>query len=119
MKIAPEIESVDRQEVVARKQLQYRLIGSLRRIAGLTLYEYDLTTGVLSVVDVKRKVEIGLDSRPVFHTQAFQRELCLYVQAMNRENAMKKVRKILRGSGYDITRLFNTEQWTRTRRRSK
>ena len=119
MKIAPEIESVDRQEVVARKQLHYRLVGSMRRIAGLTLYEYDLTTGELSVVDVKRKVEIGLDSRPLFHTQAFQRELCLYVQATNRENAMKKVRRTLRGCGYDITKLFNTEQWTRTHRRSK
>ena len=109
--IVPEIEVKDRQEIVARKQLQYRLVGRLRRIAGLDLWEYDLTTGELSLVDVKREGEIGLDSRPVFHTKAFQRELCVYVQATNRENAMKHVRRYLKEGRYDIRNLFNKDSF--------
>lgn len=111
MKIVPEIEPGVRQEVVAEKQMLWRMIGSLRRIAGLTLYEYDLTTGELSVVELERRVQVGLDGRPIFNTRAQYRELCLYVQATNRENAMKKVRRILRNSNYDISKLFNKDQW--------
>lgn len=81
--------------------------GSIRRIAGLRLWEYDLTTGELAETDLERRVEVGLDTRPVFHTRAVWKELCIYVQATNRDNAMKKVRKALRKSGYDLTKLFN------------
>ena len=111
MKIVPEIEPGIRQEVRAEKHMLWRMIGSLRRIAGLTLYEYDLTTGELSVVELDRRVEVGLDAKPFFHTKAQYRELCLYVQATNRGNAMKKVRRILRDSNYEISKLFNRNQW--------
>ena len=109
MKLDMTPDCVSRQEVVAKKNLQYRLLGSVRRIAGLKLYEYDLTTGFLTMVDVKRTVEIGLDRKPVYKTQAFHRELCLYVQAINEQNAMKKVRKALRESHYDIRNLINVK----------
>ena len=71
----------------------------------------DLTTGELSVVELVRRVEVGLDAKPVFHTQAKYRDLCLYVPATNRGNAMKKVRRILRDSNYEISKLFNRNQW--------
>lgn len=109
MKLVPELETFDRQEVTAKKQLQYRLIGSLRRIAGLNLYEYDLTTGELKKADVNRTVEIGVDLRPVFKNRTVQRELCLYVQALNQENAMKHIRKHLRSCGYNLNRIIKSK----------
>lgn len=109
MRIDPELETVDRQEVAAKKQLQYRLIGSLRRLAGLTLYEYDLTTGELTKADVHRTVEIGVDLRPVFKNRTVQHELCLYVQALNRENAMKHIRKHLRACGYNLNNIIKSK----------
>lgn len=107
MKLDPKLETFERREVVAQRQLRYRLIGSIRRIAGLRLWEYDLTTGELAETDLERRVEVGLDARPVFHTRAVWKELCIYVQATNHDNAMKKVSKALRKSGYDLTKLFN------------
>lgn len=106
MKLAQDPETFDRQEVVAKKKLQYRLIDSVKRIAGLELYEYDLTTGVLSKVQVKREVQVGLDGKPVYKTQAFQRELCLYVQATNEKNAMKKVRRLIHECNYNLLDIF-------------
>ena len=109
MKLVPKLETPDRQEVVAKKQLQYRLIGSLRRIAGLNLYEYDLTTGELKKAYVARTVEIGVDLQPVFHNRTVQHELCLYVQALNEANAMKHVRKHLRACGYNLNRIIKSK----------
>lgn len=107
--IVPDIAPLQRQEVKAQQQRQFRLIGSLRRIAGLQLWQYDLTTGELSVADVKRTVEIGVDLRPVYKNRTVQHELCLYVQALNRENAMKHVRRYLKDSGYDIRKIFKNQ----------
>ena len=109
MKIVPKLETIDRQEVSAKKQLQYRLIGSMRRIAGLHLYEYDLTTGELKKADVARTVEIGVDLNPVFHNKTVQHELCLYVQALNEANAMKHVRKHLRTCGYNLNNIIKNK----------
>lgn len=106
MKLDPKLETFDHQEVVAKKKLQYRLIDSVKRIAGLELYEYDMTTGVLSKVQVKREVQVGLDGKRVYKTQAFQRELCLYVQATNEKNAMKKVRRLIHECNYNLLDIF-------------
>jgi hypothetical protein len=104
--IVPEIAPLQRQEVKARQQREFRLIGSLRRIAGLRLWQYDLTTGELTEADVKRTVEIGVDLRPVYKNRTVQHELCLYDQALNRENAMKHVRRYLKECGYNIKNIF-------------
>ena len=104
--IVPEITPVQRQEVKAQQQRQFRLIGSLRRIAGLQLWQYDLTTGELSVADVKRTVEIGVDLRPVYKNRTVQQELCLYVQATNEKNAIKKVRRLLHECNYNLLDIF-------------
>ena len=107
--IVPEITPAQRQEVKAQQQRQFRLIGSLRRIAGLQLWQYDLTTGELSVADVKRTVEIGVDLQPVYKNRTVQQELCLYVQALNRENAMKHIRRYLKECGYNIRNIFKNQ----------
>ena len=109
--IVPETEVKDRQEVQARRQSEFRLIGRLRRIAGLQLWQYDLTTGELSKADVKRTVEIGVDLRPVYKNRTVQQDLCLYVQALYRENAMKHVRRYLQEARYDIRNLFNKDSF--------
>lgn len=106
MKIAPEILRVNPLEVRAEQASRYRFIGSLRRVRGLILFEYDLTTGQLIRAHTDQYVEVGLDGKPVFHAKSLYRDFCLYVQATNEENAMKKVRKTLRDYKYDIRKLF-------------
>ena len=106
MKLEQEPIFKDRQQVVAEKAPQYRHDGSERRIRGLVVWEYDLTTGELSKADIDRKVEIGIDKRPIYQTSVVRKRLCLYVQALNQDNAMKKVRRLLRDKRYNVKSLI-------------
>ena len=94
--IVPELSRVDMQELVDQQRKEYRLIGSQKHIPGLVLYEYDLTTGELRPADVKTTLSLTVDGKLDSSRKVNSKELCLYVQALNKENAMRKVRTMLR-----------------------
>ena len=94
--IVPELSRVDMQELVEQQRKEYRLIGSQKHILGLVLYEYDLTTGELRPADVKTTLSLTVDGKLDSSRKVNSKELCLYVQALNKENAMRKVRTMLR-----------------------
>ena len=76
--------------------LEISRVGSVRRLPGLKLYEYDLTTGEIREADVQTEATLKLDG-PVGRTgKVDAKELCLYVQALNRENAARKFREMIR-----------------------
>lgn len=72
------------------------MVGSVRRIPGLILFEYDLTTGALSRASMKKEIELNIDGRIGAKSRVDSRDLCLYIQALNEENAMRKVRQLLK-----------------------
>lgn len=90
------IMSATPEEIVAEQRKELSRIGSVRRLPGLKLYEYDLTTGEVREADVQTEATLKLEG-PVGRTgKVDARELCLYVQALNRENAARKFREMIR-----------------------
>ena len=84
------------EEIVAEQRKELSRIGSVRRLPGLKLFEYDLTTGEVREADVQTEATLKLEG-PVGRTgKVDARELCLYVQALNRENAARKFREMIR-----------------------
>lgn len=94
--IVPELSRPEALELVAQQRKEYRLIGSQKHIPGLILFEYDTTTGELRQASVRREVEIGLNGAIGAKHRVDSKDLCLYVQAINKEVAMRKVMQLLR-----------------------
>ena len=95
-KIVPELTRTAAQELVAEQRKEFTLIGSQRRIPGLILFEYDLTTGELRRASVKKELTLQIDGRVGSNNRVDTSELCLYIQALNQENVMRKVKQLLR-----------------------
>ena len=93
--IVPELSRSDAQELVAEQQKQYSLIGSVNRMPGLTLFEYDMTTGELRKADIDTSCVLQMDGGLSYRRKINQKALCLYVQALNEKNALKQVRRLL------------------------
>ena len=94
--IVPELSRTAAQELVDEQRKEYRFIGSHKRIPGLILFQYDLTTGELRQAPMKKEIELTTDGRLNKNNKVEAGALCLYVQALNKENAMRKVRAMLR-----------------------
>ena len=107
--IVPELSRTDALELVAEQRKEFRLIGSQKRLPGLILFEYDLTTGELRRASQTMEIAIGLDGTPSMKTKVGARELCLYVQALNERNAMRKVYNML-GRKSVRKKLLNTRK---------
>lgn len=94
--IVPEISRTEAQELVAEQRKEFRLVGSQRRMPGLILFEYDMTTGELRRADVNRQMELQMNGEVSTKSRVNSRELCLYIHALNAQNAMRKVQQLLR-----------------------
>jgi hypothetical protein len=94
--IVPELTRTAAQELVDEQRKEYRLIGSEKTIKGLILFEYDLTTGELKRASIAKEAVLSIDGRVGANRRVNARDLCLYVQAINEDVAMRKVRKLLR-----------------------
>ena len=87
--------SIAPEELVAEQRKQLH-VGTMRRMPGLRLYEYDLTTGEVREASVEKEASLRLDG-PVGTTgRVDAKELCLYVQALNETVAVRKFRAMLR-----------------------
>lgn len=95
-KIVPELTRTAAQELVAEQRKEFRLIGSQKRIPGLILFEYDLATGELQRASMKKEIEMNLDGTVGAKSRVDSRDMCLYIQAINEQNALRKVKQLLR-----------------------
>lgn len=86
--------------VVAPKpqKQEHRFLGTVIRRTGLTLFEYNSKSKTVQVAEVntqysyrynEKTKKIGVSSR----TSVQVRDGCMYVQALNLKNAIRKVRK--------------------------
>ncbi len=88
-----EVEIVEERQ--QRKEL--RLIGQQRKIRGLTLFEYNEKTKQIQPAKYK-PVSIYIHgfaggSETTETYKCVVNENCIYVQALNKENAMRKINK--------------------------
>ena len=79
------------EELVA-EQRRVLQVGSMRRIPGLRLYEYDLTTGEIREASVETEATLRMNGPIGRSGRVAAKKLCLYVQALNIENARRKFR---------------------------
>ena len=94
--IIPEIKAQDKVEIVAQQQQkkEVKLLGSQRKIPGLILWEYNLNTQTLSIATfIKQNLEYkGENNLPEIRNRVNIKEGCVYFQALNKKNAIKKLR---------------------------
>ena len=90
------LEQVNATELVARRkqQQEFRMIGSQRRIPGLTLWCINLKTGEIKAAPVKRECVVNLKTRqPEYKTRIVIEPNCLYRQCLNRKSFVKRLIK--------------------------
>jgi len=87
------------QQAVTRKAEQkqeYKFHGSVKLHKGCKLYSFNTETLMLEEVKIERKVALSVtDKKPVKQSRVNFNPKCLYLQAINIENAKRKVLKLI------------------------
>ena len=81
-------------EQVAKKQQEYHLIGKPRKVRGHILFEINKKTKEIKQAAVTRKALLGYNGTAKFETRVDIHQDCFYVQALNKQNAEKKLKKL-------------------------
>ena len=90
-----EREDATRVEQVAKQQREYKLIGTQRKVAGHTLFEFNRKTKEIKPADIQRECILDATTgEPIYKTKTDVHEGCFYIQALNIKNAEKKLRKM-------------------------
>lgn len=92
VKVYEPITSIAPVELFAEQRKEFGRIGAQRRIPGLTLFEYDLTTGEIREASVETEATLRMNGPIGRSGRVDAKQLCLYVQALNIENARRKFR---------------------------
>ena len=114
VKVYEPMVSIAPSELVAEQRREFGRIGAQRRLPGLTLYEYDLTTGEIREADVETEATLRLDGPVGRSGRVDAKELCLYVQALNIENARRKFRAMTRRKTVQNKILKRTDSKTKS-----
>lgn len=114
VKVYEPMVSIAPAELVAEQRKEFGRIGAQRRLPGLTLYEYDLTTGEIREADVETEANLRLDGPVGRSGRVDAKELCLYVQALNIENARRKFRAMIRRKTVQDKILKRTDSKTKS-----
>ena len=100
-----ELESANQDTIKihaeSENKKEVRFLGSQRKIKGLKLWEFDFETKELSEVNYKKERLFipSLKSTPdkkAMHKQVEVKQTGIYIQALNRENALRKLKKRLK-----------------------
>ena len=80
-------------ELLEQQKQEYKLIGSMRKVPGHTLFSFNVQTGEIKPVKLVREASIGLDGKPVFKEKITVEKDCYYEQALNRKNFIKRLKR--------------------------
>lgn len=84
----------NKQQEERQAPTEFHYVGSQKRTKGHILFSYNTKTGELKRAPVKHEAEIGIDGEPIYKTVAVQEKDCIYIQALNLENAKKRLKKL-------------------------
>ena len=93
-KLTAQNDSRVAQEQVNKQQKEYHLIGRQRKVSGHTLFEFNRKTKEIRQADISREVIVGIDGNPRYKTKTDCHQDCFYLQALNVNNAKKKLVKL-------------------------
>lgn len=94
-------ENLNQNKIEIQKQVkqEYKLIGSMFYQKGHTLFEYNVKTKSIKKATYKMIEDtIQFNHNPLQKRELIIKQDCYYLQALNMNNALKKLRKI----GFDI-----------------
>ena len=98
MNLTPHLQEKDmdqlRTEQVRKKKNEFHLIGQERRIKGHTLFCFNLVKREIKVAPITQERMFGLDGSVIYKNNVTVEKDCVYVQALNEKNAIKKLRKM-------------------------
>lgn len=92
--ITPDTSIREEQRQEAEQKQEFRFVGNMRRVPGHTLFEFNTVTHELRQADIDHNVSVGLNGDVIHKTRASAKKDCIYFQALNRENAYKKLIKM-------------------------
>ena len=82
-------------ELVAEIQKEYTLKGSIKKIPGLILFAVDPLNLTAEPVKILTKAIIGINSKAKINHRAEFNPNMVYVQSINKKNAVRKVKQII------------------------
>ena len=91
----PEDERQVKQEINVKIDKELKFIGSVRKIRGHSIFSYNIETNEIKLADIDRKVLVGLDGDPIYKERVHLEKNCIYVQALNKKNAIKRIMKMI------------------------
>ena len=80
-------------ELLEQQRQEYKLIGSMKKVPGHTLFSFNVQTGEIKPVKLVREASIGLDGNPVFKEKITVEKDCYYEQALNLKNFIKRLKR--------------------------
>ena len=90
----PFLVKFNKQQEERKAPTEYHFVGSTKKVKGHTLFTYNTISKVLKPADVQREVSIDIEGNPIYSTKTLQEKDCIYIQALNAENAKKKLIKM-------------------------
>jgi hypothetical protein len=89
------VEPKAKIEAIVEKQIEYKYVGSIKVKPGHILWQFNLETGELTPVPIENKISLNLNGKPIAEKKTTFNPKCLYLSALHRNSAEKKVEKII------------------------
>lgn len=86
-------ERLAKTEISQKQQREYKLIGKARKVPWHTLFSFNTESKEIKVADMNSSVAIGFDLKPKTSNKVLIEKGCIYVQALNRKNAIKILKR--------------------------
>ena len=82
----------DEIEVLDKQKHEFKLIGRQRKMPGHTMFSFNTKTGEIKVAPIEHSKAIDFTTRePVYKDRIVIEPDCLYRQALNRKNFVKRL----------------------------
>lgn len=98
MNLTPHLQEKDiddlRTEQVQKKKNEFHLVGEERRVKGHTLFCFNEVTKKIKVAPMNQECMLGLDGSVIYKNKVTVEKDCIYIQALNQKNAIKKLNKM-------------------------
>lgn len=98
MNLTPHLQEKDiddlRTEQVQKKKNEFHLVGEERRVKGHTLFCFNEVTKKIKVAPMNQECMLGLDGSVIYKHNVTVEKDCVYIQALNQKNAIKKLNKM-------------------------
>lgn len=78
-------------ETVVEAEKHLKLLGSMRRVPGHTVFSFNSQTFEIKPAPVVKEAGLGLDGKPIFKTKITIEANCIYDQALNKKNFLKRL----------------------------